>query len=66
MKVFINKKEIEIFKGANVGNAVLAYSKRSYKLLCSGYLSVFDKYGNQTEADGPVQEGQKFWLKRNG
>ena len=64
MKVTLNKSEIIIFKGATVGDMVLAYSHHSYKMLKSGKLCVFDRFGNLTESDGPVYEGQMFFLKR--
>lgn len=63
MKVFINKRPVIIFKGATLADAVLAYSPRSFKLLLNGYLSIFDRFGNLTEHDGPVQEGQHFSVK---
>ncbi len=64
MKVTLNKTEVIIFKGATISDLVLAYSERSYKMLKSGKLCVFDRFGNRTEADGPVFEGQMFLLKR--
>lgn len=64
MKVTLNKSEIILFKGAKVADLVLAYSTRSYKMLLSGKLCVYDRFGNLTEADGPVYEGQVFFLKR--
>jgi hypothetical protein len=64
MKVILNKKEIIIFKGATVSEMVLAYSERSHKMLTKDKLCVFDRFGNLTENDGPVYEGQMFFLKR--
>jgi len=64
MKVILNKSEIIIFKGATISDLVLAYSERSYKMLKNGKLCVFDRFGNLTENDGPVYEGQMFFLKR--
>ena len=66
MKVYINDKIVTIFKGATVSDAVLTYSKHSYKLLQGGYLSIFDRFGNLTEPDGSVVEGQHFQLKVTG
>lgn len=63
MKVFINKTEVIIFKGATLGEAVLAFSKQSYQLLKMGRLAVFDRFGNLTEPDGPVSEGQEFVIR---
>ena len=64
MKVTLNKSEIIIFKGATISDMVLAYSERSYKMLKNGKLCVYDRFGNLTETDGPVYEGQIFFLKR--
>ena len=64
MKITLNKNEITIFKGATIGDLVLAYSERSYKMLKSGKLCVYDRFGNLTETDGPIYEGQIFFLKR--
>jgi hypothetical protein len=63
MKVYLNGKEIIIFKGATLGDVVLASSKQSYKMLKSGYLGIYDRYGFLTESDGPAVEGQQFFLK---
>lgn len=64
MTVFINSEPVEIFSGANLGHVVLKYSSRSYKMVCSGKLTIFDKYGFKTEPDGPVKDGQHFFIKR--
>jgi len=66
MKVFINKTEVILFKGATLGDAVLAYSKQSYELLKTGKIVIIDRFGNRTEPDGPVDEGQKFVIKPAG
>lgn len=64
MKVTLNNREILIFKGATIGEMVLAYSMRSHKMLLRGKLCVYDRFGNLTEMDGPVYDGQMFFLKR--
>ncbi len=64
MKVTLNNNEIIIFKGATISEMVLAYSLRSHKMLKNGKLCVYDRFGNLTEPDGPVYEGQLFYLKR--
>jgi hypothetical protein len=63
LKVYINNREIVIFRGATVGDAVLKYSMFSFKRLKSGYLSVIDRFGFRTEPDGPLMDGQRFLLK---
>jgi hypothetical protein len=64
MKVTLNNNEIILFKGATISEMVLVYSVRSHKMLKSGKLCVYDRFGNLTETDGPVYEGQLFFLKR--
>jgi hypothetical protein len=64
MKVTLNNNEIIIFKGATISEMVLAYSLRSHKMFKNGKLCVYDRFGNLTEPDGPVYEGQLFYLKR--
>jgi hypothetical protein len=64
VKIVINNREVVIFSGATVADAVRAYSRRSSKLLENGKFRVFDQYGNQTEVDGELTEGQKLFLKK--
>jgi hypothetical protein len=64
MKVTLNNNEVKIFKGATISEMVLAYSIRSHKMLIRGKLCVYDRFGNLTEIDGPVYDGQLFFLKR--
>ena len=64
MKVTINDTEISIFQGARIRDALLAYSPRSLRMVIAGTLSVIDRFGNLTEPDGPITEGQQLTLKR--
>jgi hypothetical protein len=64
MKVYINDKEVHIFSGACIRDALLAHSPRSIKLVATGKLSVFDRFGNRTEIDGPLIDGQRLTLKK--
>ncbi len=63
MRVYLNKKGVDIFQGATLGDVLLAYSKRSFKLVKSGYLAVYDRFGFVTEPDGPASDGQQFFLR---
>jgi hypothetical protein len=65
MIIYINKYKVEVFTGARVKDAVLAYSRKSYTMMLKEKLLAFDRFGNQTDADGPLIEGQKLTLKRN-
>ncbi|HNX43460.1 MAG TPA: hypothetical protein PLJ84_11340 [Bacteroidales bacterium] len=64
MRIFINRKEITIFAGARVLDAVRAYSVRSAKRLLNGSLSVFDRFGNPTEPDGRLTDGQILSIRK--
>ncbi len=66
MRITINKKELTIFKGAKLLDAVRAYSRMSAKKLESGYLALFDRYGFRTESDGPAREGGHYYLRVAG
>jgi len=64
VKVVINNREVVIFSGATVADAIRAYSRRLSKMMEKGKFRVFDQFGNQTEADGELTEGQKLFLKK--
>jgi hypothetical protein len=63
MKVYINEKEITVFNGATLGEAVLAYSGESYVKLKDGLLGIYDRFGFLTEPDGPAGENRHYVLK---
>jgi hypothetical protein len=64
VKVYINNHEVDVFDGANVGDAVLSYSTRAFKKVRTGTLSIFDSFGNLTEPDGKLTNGQILTLKK--
>jgi hypothetical protein len=64
MKVFINRHEVTIFNGATVGDAIRSYSSRSYRLACNEKLVVLDCFGNKTELDGSLKDGQEIRLMK--
>ncbi len=63
MRVYINQKEIEIFAGACVGDAVLAFDKTAWKLYLKGKLAIYDGYGNSLDPDGALSANQSLILK---
>jgi hypothetical protein len=63
MRVYINRKGIDIFTGATLRDVLLSYSKHCYKLVQNGYLAVYDRFGFITGTDGPVLDEQHFFLK---
>jgi hypothetical protein len=62
--MFINDREITIFSGATVRDAVRSYSGRSSEQLEKGLLKVVDRFGNETDAGGELTAGQKLYLKK--
>jgi hypothetical protein len=62
MKIYINQKETEIFAGACVKDAVLAYDITAWQLLLKGKLAAHDRYGNIVEPDGALSAGQSLTL----
>lgn len=65
MIIYINNNKVEVFSGARVKDAVLAYSRKSYTMMLNEKLLAFDRFGNLTDTDGPLIEGQKLTLKKN-
>jgi hypothetical protein len=63
LKVFVNSKEITIFRGATVIDAVRAYSGISAKLLLEGKMVVADRFGNLTLPDGELTEDQAIFIQ---
>ena len=63
MKVIINQTSVEIFKGAHLSDAVLKYSKESYKLLMNNKIWLEDERGNSMDADGRLWDGIKLFIK---
>lgn len=62
MKVFVNEKEITLFEGAKVKDAVLSFDKRIIRKI-SQY-EILDRYGNQTGIDGALLEGSELFIKK--
>jgi hypothetical protein len=63
MKVFVNDKEFILFQGAKVKDAVLSFDKRILREI-SQY-EIIDKYGNQTDIDGALQEESQLFIKNS-
>ncbi|MDR1581761.1 MAG: hypothetical protein LBS55_00635 [Prevotellaceae bacterium] len=62
MKVFVNDREITLFEGAKVRDAVLSFDKRILHEI--SLYEILDKYGNQTDIDGALQDGNKLFIKK--
>jgi hypothetical protein len=62
LKVFVNDKEITLFQGAKVKDAVLSFDKKILRDIAS--YEILDKYGNQTDVDGAIQEGSRLYINK--
>lgn len=65
MKVIVNKKEIEIFNGAKVADAIRLYYSLKTKKTPSEFPIVEDAFGNGLDADGRLSEGDRLFIKEN-
>jgi hypothetical protein len=62
MKVFVNDKEITLFEGAKVKDAILSFDKKALREI--SLYEILDRYGNQTDIDGALQEGSRLFIKK--
>ena len=63
MKIYINQKEVEIFAGACVKDAILAYDKTAWLLLLKGKLAAYNRYGSRVDPDGSLSANESLILK---
>jgi sulfur carrier protein ThiS len=61
MVIKMNDKEVEIFSGARVRDALLKYSKDAYGSARSGEIVVVDKNRNPVDLDGELISGQRLY-----
>ncbi len=65
MIVTINNREIEVFAGAKVKNALSKYAQKEYRAVAAGEKKIVDKNGNPVDLDGALSEGSKLFVKDN-
>lgn len=65
MIVFLNDRQLELFEGARVKDAVLKYSKEKYRSTRAGETVVTDKYDNEIDPEGELSDDQRLYLKKN-
>lgn len=63
MIVFVNDKEISLFRGSRAGNAVLRYYTQMGKKKEIENLQITDAWGNVIAEDSPLSEGCKMYVK---
>jgi hypothetical protein len=62
MKIFVNNKEFRLFRGAKVKDAVLIFDRKILREI--SLYEILDKYGNQTDIDGALQEGRQLFIRK--
>jgi hypothetical protein len=62
MKIFVNNKEFSLFRGAKVKDAVLIFDRKILREISS--YEILDRYGNQTDIDGALQEGSQMFIRK--
>jgi hypothetical protein len=63
LKVYINSKELQIFEGARLQDAVLLYSKDEYQRLLREEIELLDCRGNGMDIDGQLWDGASLLIK---
>ncbi|RZT95811.1 hypothetical protein EV201_0437 [Ancylomarina subtilis] len=63
MRIYIDHTPIETFKGAQLADALLSYSKDCYKQLQLKQIWLEDERGNRMEADGRLWEDIELFIK---
>ncbi|MBK7212346.1 MAG: hypothetical protein IPH88_03400 [Bacteroidales bacterium] len=64
MLVYLDQKEIQVFRGARLMDALLAFSPKLFDKVVNGDCLILDRFGNITELDGPLREGQKLFTQK--
>lgn len=65
MIVYLNDRQLEIFEGARVKDAVLKFAKEKYRAVNAGETIVMDKHNNPVEPDGELSDDQRLYLQTN-
>jgi hypothetical protein len=63
MKIRINDRDIDIFEGASLQDALRMYSPSELESVESSYKKIIDQDGNQVALDGELLEGDIFFIK---
>lgn len=63
MKVFVNEIPLRIHKGGKVKDALRRYQSHCGLIFEKGSYLIQDKYGNEVEQDGALNENSELHLK---
>ncbi|MDR1055111.1 MAG: hypothetical protein LBL90_04660 [Prevotellaceae bacterium] len=64
MKLFVNEKEIILFEGATVTDALRMYNATALDDVKAGKAEVLDAYGNIVALDGALYEGNRLFFRK--
>lgn len=64
MKIQVNNRAVEVFSGAQVADALRAYSQVTWKQVQNGGKVVLDGAGHEVALDGALAEGSRLRVKR--
>jgi hypothetical protein len=60
MTVFVNEEPLRLFRGANVGDAIMKYSEAIFREILSKRKVVIDATGQPLKLQGNVHDGDRF------
>lgn len=63
MKVWVEDKELTIFRGAKTADAVRKYSEEIYRQVHRHKKKVYDRFDNEVALDGELTEGTRLFIR---
>lgn len=60
MTVFVNEEPLRLFRGANVGDAIIKYSEVLFRDILSKKKLVTDAKGQPLRLQGDIHDGDRF------
>ena len=63
MKIRINDRDVDIFEGARLQDAIRKYSRSLLKSVKNRDKKVVDEDGNQMSLDGELLNGDSFYIR---
>lgn len=63
MKIYMNRRKIELFQGAKLKHALLKTDESLYKAVVANEAEIYDEDGNKVDVDGSVDDGFCYTVK---
>ncbi|WKN32355.1 hypothetical protein PZB74_03185 [Porifericola rhodea] len=60
MTVFVNEEPLRLFRGANIGDAVMKYSEAIFRDILSRRKVVTDNQGRPLQLQGNINDGDHY------